>query len=86
MYDDIVEVWVTPRNNSGLMEIKVFYTKGSIVQMEKFELDKSKVHGYIKDLERDYKLKFSRINYAWKTVYRHQELYNIIFNNSDKED
>lgn len=27
MYDDIVEVWVTPRNNLGLMEIKYFIPK-----------------------------------------------------------
>lgn len=38
MYDDIVEVWITPKNNSNKVEMRIFYTKDNMVQVEKFNI------------------------------------------------
>lgn len=86
MYDDIVEVWITPKNNSNKVEMRIFYTKDNMVQVEKFNIYFDKAKQYIKNLEKEYKLKFNIIKLEWRTIYRHQELYNIIWNSINKKD
>ena len=75
MHDDIVEVWITPKNNSNKVEMRIFYTENNMVQVEKFNIDHDKAKQYIKRLEKEYKLKFNIIKLEWRTIYRHQELY-----------
>ena len=42
MHDDIVEVWITPKNNSNKVEMRIFYTENNMVQVEKFNIDHDK--------------------------------------------
>ena len=42
MHDDIVEVWITPKNNSNKVEMRIFYTENNMVQVEKFNMKPEK--------------------------------------------
>ena len=70
MHDDIVEVWITPKNNSNKVEMRIFYTENNMVQVEKFNIDHDKAKQYIKRLEKEYKLKFNIIKLEWRTIYK----------------
>lgn len=78
-YNDVVEVWLTPKNNKTQYEVKIFYNEDNkYIKVEIKNMYKDEAIQYIQTLKNN-NIKLHRLEIPGRIMYRNTKLYYKIF-------
>lgn len=77
-YENIVEIWLTPKQYSTKYEVKTFYDKDNrYIKAKTQTMSDVETLDYIDDVKLH--IKMYKVEIEGRTMYRNKELYNKIF-------